>query len=126
MERTYWVYILASRRNGTPYVGITGQLEQRIHLHRIGRGSEFTRKYGIRLLVHVESFSDVNDAIAREKAIKKWRRAWKLQLIERDNPTWRDLSVEVLGPAVDWVPAFAGMTNESASVSSTGNMEGST
>jgi putative endonuclease len=96
MERTYAVYILASRRNGTLYTGVTGDIAQRVHLHKAGKGGAFTRKYGVHQLVHVETFAEVHDAIAREKAIKKWRRAWKLQLIERDNPSWRDLSSETM------------------------------
>lgn len=91
METTYHVYILASGRNGTLYIGITGNLAQRIWQHRNGEGSKFAAKYGIHHLVHVESFTDPNEAIAREKAMKKWRRAWKLELIEQDNPQWLDL-----------------------------------
>ena len=92
MERNYAVYILASKRNGTLYTGVTGDLAQRIHQHKTGFGGTFTRKYRVNQLVHIELFADVNDAIAREKAIKKWRRAWKLQLIETGNPSWQDLS----------------------------------
>ncbi len=96
MERTYSVYILASRRNGTLYSGVTGDLAQRVHLHKAGKGGAFTRKYGVHQLVDAEPFSDVHEAIAREKAIKTWRRAWKLQLIEHDNPEWRGLSPELV------------------------------
>ena len=96
MERSYAVYILASRRNGTLYTGVTGDLAQRIHQHKAGAGGAFTRKYRVNQLVHIELFSDVNEAIAREKAIKKWRRAWKLQLIERENPAWRDRYDELI------------------------------
>ncbi len=96
MERTYWVYILASRRNGTLYVGVTSDLALRVHLHRSGEASAFTCRYGVHQLVHAEAFGDVNEAIAREKAIKKWRRAWKLELIEKANPEWRDLSAELV------------------------------
>ena len=91
MEQTYHVYILASGRDGTLYTGVTGDLPQRCWQHRNGEGSEFTRRYQVHRLVHAEPFGDVNDAIAREKAIKKWRREWKLELIERDNPQWLDL-----------------------------------
>ena len=91
MEQTYHVYILASGRNGTLYTGVTGDLPQRAWQHRNGVGSKFTSKYGVHRLVHAEAFADVNEAIAREKAIKKWRRAWKLELIERGNPQWLDL-----------------------------------
>ena len=91
MERGYYVYILASGRNGTLYVGVTANLAQRIWQHRNGEGSKFVAKYDVCRLVHAEAFADVNEAIAREKAIKKWRRAWKLELIERGNPQWLDL-----------------------------------
>jgi putative endonuclease len=91
MEQTYHVYILASGRNGTLYTGVTASLSQRIWQHRNGEGSKFTSKYGVHRLVHAEAFADVNEAIAREKAIKKWRRAWKLELIEGGNPQWLDL-----------------------------------
>ena len=91
MARTYHVYILASARNGTLYIGVTGDLAARTWQHRNGDLAGFTKKYNVTRLVHVEEFADVNEAIAREKALKKWRRAWKLELIERDNPQWRDL-----------------------------------
>ncbi|WP_428630498.1 GIY-YIG nuclease family protein [Sphingopyxis sp.] len=91
MERIYHVYILASARNGTLYIGVTGDLAARCTQHRSGEGSGFTKRYGVDRLVHAEAFADVNEAIAREKAIKKWRRAWKLELIEHSNPQWLDL-----------------------------------
>ncbi|MGV3730685.1 MAG: GIY-YIG nuclease family protein [Sphingopyxis sp.] len=91
MEQIYHVYILASGRNGTLYTGMTAHLSERIWQHRNGEGSKFASKYGVHRLVHAEAFADVNEAIAREKAIKKWRRAWKLELIERENPQWLDL-----------------------------------
>lgn len=95
VDRTYAVYILASQRNGTLYTGVTGNLAGRVHQHKSGTFGGFTKKYGVDRLVYVEPYSDVHEALAREKAIKKWRRAWKLQLIERDNPDWRDLSNEL-------------------------------
>ena len=91
MERTYHVYILASGRNGTLYIGVTGNLAARVWQHRTGAAEGFTKKYNVTRLVHVEPFADINEAIAREKALKKWRRSWKLELIERDNPQWLDL-----------------------------------
>jgi putative endonuclease len=97
MEPTYHVYILASGRNGTLYTGVTGDLAQRCWQHRNGQGGDFTGRYGVHRLVHAEAFADVNAAIAREKAIKKWRRAWKLELIERDNPQWLDLYDRING-----------------------------
>jgi putative endonuclease len=87
----YAVYIMASRRNGTLYVGVTNHLAVRTHQHRTGEGSEFSRKYSVTRLVWYEFHSDVNEAIAREKRIKKWERRWKLQLIENFNPEWADL-----------------------------------
>ena len=97
MSRTYHVYILASERNGTLYTGVTGDLAQRMEQHRDGEGSKFTTKYGVTRLVHIEAFADVSAAIAREKAVKKWRRAWKLELIERGNPQWLDLYDRING-----------------------------
>ncbi|SHI06284.1 GIY-YIG nuclease family protein [Bradyrhizobium erythrophlei] len=89
---TYWVYILASRRNGTHYIGVTNNLRARLEQHRAGLGSEFVKKYGVHRLLHVEEFSSPLDAIAREKQLKNWRRAWKIRLIEKVNPEWNDLS----------------------------------
>ena len=91
MEQIYHVYILASGRNGTLYTGVTGDLVQRCWQHRNGQGGDFTKRYGVHRLVHAEPFADVHEAIAREKAIKKWRRIWKLELIEQGNPQWLDL-----------------------------------
>jgi putative endonuclease len=87
----YHVYILASRRYGTLYIGITNDLARRIEEHRLGRGSRFVKQHGITRLVHAESFANVEDAILREKQLKKWKRDWKIQLIETDNLEWRDL-----------------------------------
>ncbi len=91
MPRAYHVYILASQRNGTLYIGVTANLAARIFAHRNGKGSEFTKRYRVARLVHIEPFTDVRDAIAREKALKKWNRGWKLRLIEESNPDWDDL-----------------------------------
>jgi putative endonuclease len=88
----YWVCILASRKNGTPYVGVTSNLRIRLEQHRSDHGSEFVRKYLVHRLVRVEEFASPQDAIAREKQTKNWRRAWKIQLIEKENPDWVDLS----------------------------------
>jgi putative endonuclease len=87
----YWVYILASRRNGTLYVGVTNDIARRTFEHRMRAVPGFTSRYGVTHLVHAEPFEDVRLAIQREKTIKHWPRAWKLNLIERDNPAWRDL-----------------------------------
>ena len=88
---TYRVYILASKRNGTLYVGVTNNLARRVDRQRNGTGASFTRKYGVTRLVHVQPFEDIAFAIAQEKRLKKWPRAWKLRIIERDTPGWRDL-----------------------------------
>ncbi|KRE12889.1 excinuclease ABC subunit C [Bosea sp. Root483D1] len=85
-----WLYILASQKNGTLYVGVTKSLSKRIEEHRDGRGSEFARRYGVRL-VYAEPFADPVEAIAHEKRMKHWRRSWKIALIERANPDWNDL-----------------------------------
>jgi putative endonuclease len=90
-ERIYSVYIMASRRNGTLYIGVTNNLASRAFQHRTGTGSHFTSKYGVRMLVWYESYTDVNEAITREKQLKKWERKWKLKLIEDFNPEWADL-----------------------------------
>lgn len=91
IERRHSVYIMASRRNGTLYVGVTNHLEARAFQHRNAVGSQFTTKYGVKALVWYEHHGDVREAIAREKQSKKWERRWKLELIERFNPDWRDL-----------------------------------
>lgn len=85
------VYILASKRNGTLYVGVTADLARRMSEHRSDAVDGFTKRYGIHRLVHAEYHETMPDAILREKQIKKWRRAWKLDLIEQNNPEWRDL-----------------------------------
>jgi len=86
------VYILASKRNGTLYVGVTSNLASRIEAHRSGVVDGFTKKYDVKTLVYFELHADMYEAIQREKRIKKWNRAWKVQLIEQANHEWRDLS----------------------------------
>ena len=86
-----YVYILASKRNGTLYTGMTTDLPARITAHRDGRGSIFTRRYSVKFLVWFERHDLVVDAIQRETSLKRWPRKWKLQLIERTNPDWLDL-----------------------------------
>jgi putative endonuclease len=88
----YYIYILASGRHGTLYIGVTNDLRTRLERHRSGRGSEFVKKYGVHRLVHVETFASPQEAIAREKPLKNWHRDWKIRLIEEDNPDWSDLS----------------------------------
>jgi putative endonuclease len=94
MPRTYFVYILASRSRSL-YTGVTGNLERRMLQHREGRIPGFTTRYRIFRLVHIEQFSDIRAAIAREKEIKGWRRQKKLQLIDHDNPAWTDLAEQL-------------------------------
>ena len=89
------VYLLASQRNGTLYVGVTSNLIARVHQHREGRVRGFTRDYSVKLLVWFEQHATMESAITREKRIKKWNRAWKLELIEAANPEWRDLAEDL-------------------------------
>ena len=89
--REAWVYLMANRYRGTIYTGMTTDLGRRTWEHKHGRGSAFTRRYGATRLVHAEAFERVDEAIAREKAIKKWLRDWKIALIEAGNPAWDDL-----------------------------------
>jgi putative endonuclease len=84
-------YIMASHRHGTLYVGVTGELPVRIAQHREGTLEGFTKRYGVKRLVWFEEHTDIASAIRREKAIKKYKREWKINLIERDNPDWDDL-----------------------------------
>jgi putative endonuclease len=91
MEQSSYVYILASGRNGTLYTGVTAELSRRVHQHREGRTPGFTQTYGVKHLVWYETFSSIHDAIGAEKRIKRWRRAWKIGLIEKMNPQWLDL-----------------------------------
>jgi putative endonuclease len=85
------VYILASRRNGTLYIGVTSDLPKRIWEHRSDVVPGFTRRYGVHMLVYFEVHETMEGAIRREKQVKEWRRAWKVRLIEEGNPDWRDL-----------------------------------
>jgi len=89
------VYILASKRNGTLYTGVTSNLLARLYQHRTDQVPGFTREYGVKLLVWFEQHATMEGAILREKRIKKWNRAWKLDLIEALNPDWRDLAEDL-------------------------------
>ena len=91
------VYILASKRNGTLYIGVTSDITRRAWEHRTGQIEGFTKHYGVHRLVYAEFHETMADAIVREKRVKKWRRVWKLELIEQDNPSWRDLYDEFVG-----------------------------
>jgi len=88
----YYVYILAGQRNGTIYIGITNDLQRRVYQHKTGIKKGFTQKYGVSMLVYFEEFQQVNQTIERENNMKKWKRNWKLKLIEEDNPNWIDLA----------------------------------
>ena len=95
--RTYYVYILASKRNGTLYIGVTNNLERRIYEHKANIIEGFTAKYNVHQLVYWEQTTDIYSALKREKQLKKWNRKWKLALIEKENPNWNDLSE-------NWIP----------------------
>jgi len=94
--KTFCVYILCSRRNGTLYVGVTSDLTKRIYEHKNNLVEGFTKKYGVHCLVWYETHESSEVAIQREKQIKKWERAWKVRLIEEHNPEWRDLYDDLL------------------------------
>jgi putative endonuclease len=86
-----WVYLMTNKRLGVLYTGVTADLAARVMQHREGKGSAFCRKYGLKQLVYAEPHERITDAIAREKAVKAWKRAWKIELIEKANPEWEDL-----------------------------------
>ncbi len=87
----YYVYILTNKRNGTLYIGVTNNIVRRTMEHRDGLNDSFSRRYGTTRLVYVEPHDEIAQAILREKQLKNWRRSWKLDLIEKENPDWRDL-----------------------------------
>ena len=91
MDRTYFTYLLASKRNGTLYIGVTSDLAGRVWQHKHDVSPGFTSKYNVKNLVWYEPFDDIRAAIQREKTMKKWPRQWKVNLIEETNPDWRDL-----------------------------------
>ncbi|MBW1705174.1 MAG: GIY-YIG nuclease family protein [Deltaproteobacteria bacterium] len=91
MDKHFYVYILASKRNGTLYIGVTSNIVQRVWQHRNKMVEGFTQKYGVNDLVYYEVHANAESAITREKQMKKWRRSWKIRLIEEKNPSWRDL-----------------------------------
>jgi putative endonuclease len=97
VPKSYFVYILANKRNGTLYAGVTGDLPKRVWEHKSDLIDGFTRKYSVHLLVWFEEFGDIRDAITREKQIKGWNRAWKIKLIEKENSGWNDLYERVIG-----------------------------
>ncbi len=87
----YYTYILASKPNGTLYVGVTKDLIKRVYEHKNDFVEGFTKKYSVHTLVYYEIFDDINNAISREKTLKNYKRQWKINLIEKDNPDWKDL-----------------------------------
>ena len=97
MRKGGWTYIMTNAPHGTLYIGMTADLPTRITQHRNGEGSAFCRRYGLTRLVHCEFFERIDEAIAREKAMKAWKRQWKVRLIEQANPDWDDLFDHMLG-----------------------------
>ncbi len=94
--KQYYVYIMASQRNGTLYIGVTSDLVKRVYEHKEGLAEGFTKKYDVKHLVYYETTNDVESAIQRETQMKKWNRKWKLELIEKHNPEWKDLYEEIV------------------------------
>ena len=92
----YYTYILASKRNGTIYIGVTSDLIKRVHQHKNGNHDSFTKKYKVNQLVYYEQIEDINSAIRREKNLKAWKRQWKIKLIEKNNAKWKDLYPEII------------------------------
>ncbi|WP_336069776.1 GIY-YIG nuclease family protein [Mesoflavibacter sp. CH_XMU1404-2] len=90
----YYVYLLSSKKNGTLYIGVTNDLERRMFEHKNKLVSGFTAKYNVNKLMYFEDFQYVNDALKREKQLKNWNRQWKIDLIEKENKEWKDLSVD--------------------------------
>ena len=95
MDKSSYVYILASGLNGTLYIGVTSNLIKRVWQHREGLADGFSKQYGVKNLVWYEVHTDITEAIRREKQIKKWDRRWKVELIQKGNPRWRDLYAEI-------------------------------
>lgn len=94
--RTYYVYILASQKNGTLYIGVTNDLMRRVYEHKNNLVKGFSMQYNVHQLVYFEEGNDINTAILREKQLKKWKRGWKIRLIEESNPDWRDLYQDLI------------------------------
>lgn len=92
----YYVYILASKKNGTLYIGVTNNVIRRMYEHKEGKVKGFTKRYSVDRLVYFESTPEIQVAIAREKQLKNWKREWKIVLIEKENPNWNDLSADFL------------------------------
>jgi len=111
-EHAYFVYILASRRNGTLYTGVTNDVLRRTCEHKNNRVAGFTKKYDVHILVWYELHTDIHEAITREKQIKGWNRAWKIRLIEKHNSGWNDLYAKLLGEiALPELPGSPSLTS---------------
>ncbi|MFH1799206.1 MAG: GIY-YIG nuclease family protein [Candidatus Omnitrophota bacterium] len=95
--KNYYTYILANRKEGTFYVGVTNDLIKRVYEHKNNLVEGFTQKYNVHKLVYYEQYTDVQEAITREKRLKKWKRQWKIELIEKFNVSWKDLYYELFG-----------------------------
>ena len=96
IKNQYYIYILASKRNGTLYIGVTSDLVKRAYEHKNNIIDGFSKKYNIHKLVYYETTNDIESAIRREKQLKKWNRKWKLEIIEKNNPEWKDLYFELI------------------------------
>ena len=96
IKNQYCIYILASKRNSVLYIGVTSNLVKRIYEHKNNKIEGFSKKYHVHKLVHYEITNDIESAITREKQLKKWNRKWKLELIEKNNPEWKDLYFELI------------------------------
>ena len=107
MAGDYYVYMLASQRNGTLYIGVTSDLVGRVSAHRQDLTPGFTAKYGVKMLVWHEHHRSISEAILREKRIKRWRREWKIALIEAGNPQWMDLWDSLLDPKAEAPPSVS-------------------
>jgi len=111
MEKRFWIYILASKPYGVLYIGVTSDLIKRIYQHRTEAADGFTKEYHVKKLVYFEEYADAENAITREKRLKKWYRSMKIDLIEKNNPHWQDLYPTLVGTdTIDEVPACAGTT----------------
>ena len=96
-QKTYYVYIMASKKNGTLYIGVTSDLVKRVYEHKNELIDGFTKKYNVHDLLHYEVTYDIGAALLREKQLRKWKREWKMNLIEKENPGWKDLAAEYYG-----------------------------
>ena len=93
-QHQYYVYIITNQKDGVLYIGVTNNLERRLYEHKNALCSGFSKRYHLKRLVYFETYQYINDAIKREKAMKKWMRQWKVDLIEKDNPHWEDLAAD--------------------------------